>query len=391
MNGERDNASENPFEAPVPFPFGTPENRWVVVVFAILLWATMPVAAAIYFATEFGRNAYPAEGDAIVIPIVGVLGMSVVSFPVFGAFLWFAASRYSPEQSLLAWNCDRPVWSLCWTIAFLSLILYSVHWATGLIVAGHLIPAGHTLACIVLYAILRASIVTRRKELAAPMTTQHDKAKQWQFGLCVTCVVALVALGCKPEQPPFDHPLVVAPPVHSSEIPVQEGGEFYFCYHLSGGDGSTEQLLIVTTDEEDQILEWLGKSYSLIPASESSPGLPFRKRVYVIPSTTAEALDSLLKERGFYEWRSTNDNRGSDGWAWEVLVSNKSQTHRVVVSAGGTGRGPVLTALSNANYPDERQKIDTTYPEAHRLARDFFNLVDDVHLLAERDRELIPP
>ena len=164
MSGERNKPNEYQYRDPIPFPFGTPENRWYLVAFGIFVWFTTPVAAAFFFGLEFSRDAYPPDGDAIIIPIFGFFVMSVMLFPMYGAILWLAVARYSPEVSLLTWNFQRPIWSLFWTAVFLALILWCVDQASRFAWTGHVVPAGHELARIALLAFLRASVVMRQHE-----------------------------------------------------------------------------------------------------------------------------------------------------------------------------------------------------------------------------------
>lgn len=108
-----------------------------------------------------------------------------------------------------------------------------------------------------------------------------------------------------------------------------------------------------------------------------------------MPSETAESIESLLTESGFFEWQSMEDIRLTDGLAWEVIASTEAGMHCVVVQAQTFRQHPGLHAPSDAQDPEQRREIDDTYPLAHQLARDFFDLVDEVRSLAQRDGELL--
>jgi hypothetical protein len=103
----------------------TPERHWPVTIFAIALILSQPLFTVAHYGWNQQMGAYPVNADSIGIPISQDLIAWVLFTPVALLGIWWVLSKYSGPVSHLAWNWDRPFWSVFWSLLF-GLLLFCV-------------------------------------------------------------------------------------------------------------------------------------------------------------------------------------------------------------------------------------------------------------------------
>jgi hypothetical protein len=104
----------------------TPQNRKTFVVFTFALILSQPLFSFGYYVHNSLAGAYAWNGDSIAIPIFVESLSWLVWMPIVLTLLWRTVfKRYPGAVSLSAWNSERPVWSLLWTILFALLLAIS--------------------------------------------------------------------------------------------------------------------------------------------------------------------------------------------------------------------------------------------------------------------------
>jgi len=126
---------------------------------ALLLFVSAPLVYAWFMLTELDRGSFPPEADAIAIPIVGSVFVTVGTAPFTWGIVWYCTREYRPCQSLLGWNAAHGIWSLTWTItlgvAAIAFLIAGIDFLLGL----YKPIAIHAFLDVWMLAVLRASII----------------------------------------------------------------------------------------------------------------------------------------------------------------------------------------------------------------------------------------
>lgn len=137
----------------------TPKNGASLLSLTLLLYLTDPALVVRYYDAQLAAGAYPANADAIAIPIAAYLVEWIARAPFLILLLWLALKSYRGRAPLLAFDRGRPLWSGAWTVALgffagLNLLMAAnsfVEWGDYLYAASYLLWA-YAVLC------LRASI-----------------------------------------------------------------------------------------------------------------------------------------------------------------------------------------------------------------------------------------
>jgi hypothetical protein len=103
-----------------PFPAGLSRspNRLVVALVATAWWLAQPPMVWFYYHAQYRRGAYPADGDAIMIPIASLAILWALATPFVVAALVIALRRYRAGQSYVAFDTTRRLRSTLWSAFF---------------------------------------------------------------------------------------------------------------------------------------------------------------------------------------------------------------------------------------------------------------------------------
>ena len=99
-------------------------NPWAIFFLWLVLWAGRLRLIPDYYQRTWERGYYRPDADSIAIPIAAEAAMTVLLAPVFAGALWLLLRRSSLERRIwFAWNRERWVISLAWTLLFSALAL----------------------------------------------------------------------------------------------------------------------------------------------------------------------------------------------------------------------------------------------------------------------------
>lgn len=140
-----------------------PEKPWPIWLLVFALLVGCPAVSFIYFPLLLRSGTLPFDGDSIAIPLAGSLEVTVVLSPFVLAIAWACLRNYNSRAKLLAWRRDRPVRSLCATLAFgsaaalfavatVELARSSIFWFDGLWVA-------YSALWVLFMVLLRAAVI----------------------------------------------------------------------------------------------------------------------------------------------------------------------------------------------------------------------------------------
>jgi len=95
-----------------------PREAWPIWLFSLLLLLGFPVMNVVYWDAVARSRVLPANGDAIMIPIMGGVVATLIVSPVVLGIAWLCLRRYNPETRLSAWRRDRPLRTILATLVF---------------------------------------------------------------------------------------------------------------------------------------------------------------------------------------------------------------------------------------------------------------------------------
>jgi hypothetical protein len=91
------------------------------------LYLSIPLVETVYYSIEEGRRVYPPNADSIGIPLYLVtMGLLLLS-PVYVALVWAATRFYQGGRSLLAFDINRPMRSVFWSLLLGGLALFELY------------------------------------------------------------------------------------------------------------------------------------------------------------------------------------------------------------------------------------------------------------------------
>ncbi len=131
----------------------------IVLLAAAVLFLTAPAVVARYYYVQLHRGTFPSDGDSIGIPIFGFIILLLVTAPMTWGFVWLCVRRYPGAVPLGAWNPQRPLWALGWTIVIsgaIAMLLVLTPWKD---VAYHPLLITHVIMDILFLLVLRSAIV----------------------------------------------------------------------------------------------------------------------------------------------------------------------------------------------------------------------------------------
>ena len=143
-----------------------PKSSWPVWLFSIALLLGFPALNIIYWDAVLRSGVLPADGDAIMIPVMGSFVVTLMASPILLGIAWLCLRRYNSETRLAAWRRDRPVRSVLATVLLGGL--------AGLLLAGTIADfawatawydqlwAGYFLGWIIWLLALRAAVIDQR-------------------------------------------------------------------------------------------------------------------------------------------------------------------------------------------------------------------------------------
>lgn len=136
----------------------TPRQLRTLAIYAISVFLTSPLVVALYFFSRWLRGDYPPDADSIGIPI---LGYALFYLPFFMILLCAALWKYPGRVPLYAWNRERPVWSVWWTLVFLILAYQAILMVVDAIQGRMLLVAVFFILQLHVLLLLRGSVVSR--------------------------------------------------------------------------------------------------------------------------------------------------------------------------------------------------------------------------------------
>ena len=104
----------------------TPKKRYQVHLYWVIYFISRPFSSCAYYTWNLKRGAYPTNADSISIPIFQeILGLIIIVPLAMLGILWIT-KNYPGKVNVFINNSKRPLWSLVWTILFISLIIISL-------------------------------------------------------------------------------------------------------------------------------------------------------------------------------------------------------------------------------------------------------------------------
>ena len=93
-----------------------PREAWPIWLFSLLLLVGFPMMNVVYWDAVARSRVLPADGDVVIIPMMGGFVFTLIASPLLLGVAWFCLRRYKPETRLATWRRDRPVRSVLATL-----------------------------------------------------------------------------------------------------------------------------------------------------------------------------------------------------------------------------------------------------------------------------------
>ncbi len=157
-----------------------------------------------------------------------------------------------------------------------------------------------------------------------------------------------------------------------------EKATFFFRYVQEGGDrGTTNQVLVVTTQEKPDL--------DKVPRLGSTPdeNLPNWREIYIVDEETANKINQLLIDRGFYDWKSAMiPPFGSveDGYSWDVIAKSDSARNKVATNDSW---------VFNRGLGNPSLEVCPNDSETIALEKRAYGVVNDVREMARANGRLV--
>jgi len=144
-----------------------PKSKLFVVLFVCFnlgLWITNVFAVSEYLQASYDAGYYSPDGDAILMPMVGCIGLSVVGFPLVLIVLFFALLDFPYDKPVIFWCRELAGQSFFWTTLFVLIIAWCFYDIVTTAELNLIITPVRNLGQIVSCIIFQAIFMTRLKE-----------------------------------------------------------------------------------------------------------------------------------------------------------------------------------------------------------------------------------
>lgn len=87
----------------------TPKHRWAVWAIGALAWLGYMASAILALLEGFDRSEFPNWGDSLIVPVTGIVVITVVGWILYSLVAWFVLRRAELPVNLWIWRKDLPV------------------------------------------------------------------------------------------------------------------------------------------------------------------------------------------------------------------------------------------------------------------------------------------
>ena len=154
----------------------------------------------------------------------------------------------------------------------------------------------------------------------------------------------------------------------------QANRDFSLLYVLDGGDrGGIHQAMLITTN--------LAAAPDAPITTRDDENFDSWREIYLVPRETAARLETLLRENGYFELRSTQGDVNTDMYRWSVSIRSGAEAKRVEAYEWAG-------ALEEFERTAPRQILGRDSEEA-KCGKTIFDIVNRSRELAQREGRLV--